>query len=41
MVLGDVVDGMMKMNDNHYEHIIRNDPCMFRIREYMTNNPLK
>jgi REP element-mobilizing transposase RayT len=33
--------GMKLWQPNYYEHVIRNEKALFKIREYIQNNPLK
>ena len=33
--------GIKLWQPNYYEHVIRNEKALFRIREYIQNNPLK
>jgi putative transposase len=33
--------GMKLWQPNYYEHVIRNEHALFKIREYIQNNPLK
>lgn len=33
--------GIRLWQPNYYEHVIRNEKALFRIREYIQNNPLK
>lgn len=33
--------GIKLWQPNYYEHVIRNEQALFRIREYIKNNPLK
>jgi putative transposase len=33
--------GMKLWQPNYYEHVIRNERALFKIREYIKNNPLK
>ena len=33
--------GMKLWQPNYYEHVIRNEQALFKIREYIINNPLK
>ena len=34
-------DGFKLWQPNYYEHIIRNEPALDKIREYIQNNPIK
>lgn len=35
------VKGISLWQRNYYEHVVRNEPELYRIREYIQNNPLK
>jgi REP element-mobilizing transposase RayT len=35
------ITGIKLWQPNYYEHVIRNEKALYKIREYIQNNPLK